>query len=164
MVAIPSTCSARATLGEWEYMDRFYVSHRRWTNAGDDCSCPDFFKLGSRWMLLHFCHQVPSGSRYYLGRYEDRRFYPESFELINWPGGNLHAPRTMLDDKGRRILFANLNEGRTPDACEAAGWKGIMSLPVVIALTPDDTGICYDRRTASLAPRSAPIRRYSGRG
>ena len=131
-------------LAEWEYVDRFYESERKWSGDKDDCSCPDFFRLGSRWMLLHFCHYFPSGSRYYLGRYEDQRFYPETFDRINWPGGNIHAPRTMLDEKGRRILFANLNEGRRMDVCQASGWYGVMSLPVVISLAADGNSICYE--------------------
>jgi len=130
--------------GSWEYMHPFYESDRRWTDAKDDCSCPDFFKMGSRWMLLHFCHQRPSGSRYYLGRFEDDRFYPETFERINWPGGNMHAPRTMLDEKGRRILFANLNEGRSMSTCLESGWYGAMSLPVVISLAADGNSLCYE--------------------
>ena len=134
-------------LGEWEYLHRFYESDRRWTDAKDDCSCPDFFALGSRWMLLHFCHQSPSGSRYYLGRFEDDRFYPETFSRINWPGGNIHAPRTMLDQRGRRILFANLNEGRTMSTCQASGWYGVMSLPVVISLASDRNTVCYEPPT-----------------
>ena len=125
-------------LGSWEYMHRFYESERRWTDGKDDCSCPDFFEIGSRWMLLHFCHQRPSGTRYYLGRFEQDRFYPEAFDRINWPGGNIHAPRTMLDEKGRRILlFANLNEGRDMSVCIESGWYGVMSLPVVISPAPD---------------------------
>ena len=137
----------------WEYMHRFFESERRWTDARDDCSCPDFFEIGSKWMLLHFCHQRPSGSRYYLGRFEHDRFYPETFERINWPGGNTHAPRTMRDGKGRRILFANLNEGRDMSVCEAAGWYGVMSLPVVISLAPDGNTLCYEPPTELLALR-----------
>lgn len=131
-------------LGAWEYMDRFYVSERRWTSVDDDCSCPDFFTLGTKRMLLHYCHHDPHGSRYYLGRYEDERFFPESFDRINWPGGNLHAPRTMLDKQGRRILFANLNEGRNQSVCQASGWSGVLSLPVVISLAADGNTICYE--------------------
>jgi beta-fructofuranosidase len=131
-------------LSAWEYVDRFYESDRRWTSGKDDCSCPDFFELGSKRMLLHYCHHHPHGSRYYLGRFEDQRFYPEAFDRINWPGGNLHAPRTMLDEKGRRILFANLNEGRSMNACVASGWMGVLNLPVIISLAPDRNTICYE--------------------
>ena len=99
---------------EWHYLNQFYQSDRQWTNVRDDCSCPQLFEIGSEdektWMLLHFCHHEPMGSRYYLGRYENHRFFPETFDRINWPGGNIHAPRSMLDGQGRRIMFVNLNE------------------------------------------------------
>ena len=125
----------------WEYVHRFYRSERQWTDAKDDCACPEFFRIGSgeaaQWMLLHFCHNPPGGSRYYLGSYRDRRFHPESFDRVNWPGGNLHAPRAMLDGRGRRIMFANLNERRPVDELVAAGWSGCMSLPVALTLGPD---------------------------
>ena len=131
----------------WEYVHQFYRSRREWTDASDDCACPEFFRIGSgeaaKWMLLHFCHNAPGGSRYYLGSYRDRRFQPECFDRINWPGGNLHAPRAMLDGKGRRIMFANLNERRPPDELVAAGWSGCMSLPVALTLAPGGRSVRF---------------------
>ena len=97
----------------------------------------------AKWMLLHFCHNAPGGSRYYLGSYRDRRFHPESFDRINWPGGNLHAPRAMLDGHGRRILFANLNERRPAGELVAAGWSGCMSLPVALTLARDGGSVRF---------------------
>jgi sucrose-6-phosphate hydrolase SacC (GH32 family) len=110
-------------------------------------------------MLLHFCHHFPSGSRYYLGRYQDQQFIPETFDRINWPGGNIHAPRTLLDDRGRRILFANLNEGRSMASCQASGWYGVMSLPVVISLAADGNAICYEPASELEALRHHPQQR-----
>ena len=128
-------------LAGWDYVDRFYRSERCWTDIDDDCACPDFFELGGKSMLLHFCHQRRAGSRYYLGRYENHSFHPDAFDRINWPGGNIHAPRAMLDGLGRRILFVNLNEGRKESACVASGWSGVLSLPVVISLPPDGSAV-----------------------
>ena len=31
----------------WEYVHQFYRSRREWTDANDDCACPDFFRIGS---------------------------------------------------------------------------------------------------------------------
>ena len=148
-------------LQSWEFMDRFYKSERRWTDGNDDCACPQFFQLGDKWMLLHFCHRIPAvsvrsaGSRYYLGQYRDHRFYPEAFDLINWPCGNLHAPRTLFDDDGRCILFANLHEGRSQAACERSGWSGALSLPVVISLAPGNDAIEYEPAVELQALRRA---------
>ncbi len=152
-------------LADWEYMHRFFRSQRRWTDARDDCSCPQLFRFGERWMLLHFCHRRPSGyvtasgSRYYLGRYQDRRFQPEAFDFINWPGGNFHAPRVLLDEDGRRILFANLNEGRSQAECERSGWSGALSMPVVIAPAAQGDAIEYAPAAELAALRHEPRER-----
>lgn len=146
----------------WEYVDRFLQSQRRWTDAGDDCSCPQLFELGDRWMLLHFCHRRPQGylrpmgSRYYLGRYRGRRFEPEAFDHINWPGGNFHAPRCLLHADGRRILFGNLHEGRSQAACERSGWSGALSMPVVISLAPGGRSLHYEPAAELEALRREP--------
>ena len=41
----------------------------------EDLSCPDFFKIGNKYMLLGISHSI--GARYYLGDYRDNQFYPE---------------------------------------------------------------------------------------
>jgi len=151
-------------LQSWEHMHQFYTSERRWTHEDDDCACPDFFQMGDRWMLLHFCHRTTAkgrygrraGSRYYLGRYENNRFYPESFDRINWPNGNIHAPRSMLDDQGRRLLFTNLSEGRTESASEKSGWSGVLGLPVIMTLAPEGDSILYEPVPELQALRTDP--------
>ncbi|MCY3907187.1 MAG: glycoside hydrolase family 32 protein [Anaerolineaceae bacterium] len=146
----------------WEYVDRFFQSQRRWTDAGDDCSCPQLFELGDKWMLLHFCHRRPqgyvrpTGSRFYLGHHRGQRFEAEAFGPINWPGGNFHAPRCLLDEDGRRILFANLHEGRSQAACERSGWSGVLSMPVVISLAPGGGTILYEPAAELEALRREP--------
>ena len=92
-------------------MHPFYQSDRRWTDADEDCAVPNFFPLGKKWVLLFASHK--RGAQYYIGRYENDHFYPEQHGRgLNWSGGQVIAPITMLDDKGRRIFFAWLNEAR----------------------------------------------------
>ncbi len=43
----------------------------------------------------------------------------------------------MLDDKGRRILWGWIREGRSEAAQRAAGWAGVMSLPRLVSLAAD---------------------------
>lgn len=152
-----------ADTAAWEYVHQFYRSQRRWTAAGDDCACPEFFRIGpeqaATWMLLHFCHHAPGGSRYYLGRYRDRQFQPHSFDRINWPGGNLHAPRALLDGQGRRIMFANLNERRPAEELVAAGWSGCMSLPVELTLAPGGQSVRFAPVAELRALRHRPSER-----
>ena len=124
-------------LVHWEYLHPFYQSQRRWTNAGEDCAVPDFFPLGRKHVLLFASHE--RGAQYYIGRYENDHFYLEQHARMNWPGGHLIAPITMLDGTGRRIFFAWVNEARGDARNRAAGWAGVMTIPRVLSLADDDT-------------------------
>jgi sucrose-6-phosphate hydrolase SacC (GH32 family) len=119
---------------DWEYLGPFYRSERRWTAVGDDCACPDFFPLGRKHMLLMHDHWPFNHCHYYLGRCEGRRFYPETYGQMSWPGGQLAGPETLADDQGRRIFFGWIYEART---WEEHGWASVMSLPRVLSLGED---------------------------
>jgi sucrose-6-phosphate hydrolase SacC (GH32 family) len=123
-------------LHHWEYLHPFYRSERRWTDPVEDCACPDFFPLGHRHMLLMHGHRPYGQVHYYLGRYEDERFYPEIHSRMNWPGGQLCAPETLLDDQGRRVFFGWIREARP---WEDHGWASVMSLPRLLSLGKDGT-------------------------
>ena len=45
---------------------------------------------------------------------------------------------TLLDDKGRRILFGRLHEARYSYVQRASGWAGMFALPMVLSLSDDD--------------------------
>jgi beta-fructofuranosidase len=107
-----------------------------WTTPGEDCSCPDFFKIGDKYALLCISHKV--GGRIYLGRFENERFHPEKHIRMNWPGGQFFAPESLVDPNGRRIIWAWVTDPRTILTQKATG-SGVQSLPRVLALTPDGT-------------------------
>lgn len=119
----------------WQYVHPFYQSDRRWTDADEDCAVPDFFPLGNKWALFFASHK--RGCQYYIGRYENDHFYPEQHARMNWSGGQVIAPITMQDDRGRRILFAWINEARVEARHRVGGWAGMLGLPRVLTL-PDD--------------------------
>ncbi len=122
-------------LENWEYRGPFYKSSREWTSEVEDCACPDFFPMGDRHMLLMHGHRPYAGiAHYYLGRYEGDRFYPEMHGRMNWPGGQLSGPETLLDGKGRRIFFGWIREARL---WEGHGWASVMTLPRVLSLFED---------------------------
>ena len=122
-------------LVHWEYRHAFYEPNPSWTDEEEDCACPDFFPLGDRHMLLCISHYA--GARYYLGRYENEAFHPERHVRMNWPGGTMFAPESLLDGNGRRIFWGWICPGRSQTAQEAAGWSGVMSLPRVLSLEED---------------------------
>ena len=118
----------------WEYRGPFYKSSRQWTDEIEDCACPDFFPLGDKYMLLMHGHRPYGMAHYYLGRYENAQFYPETHGRMNWQGGQLSGPETLLDDKGRRIFFGWIREARP---WEKQGWASVMTLPRLLSLNED---------------------------
>lgn len=124
----------------WEYRGPFYKSSRRWTDEVEDCACPDFFPLGDKYMLLMHGHRPYGMAHYYLGRYEDEQFYPETHGRMNWQGGQLSGPETLLDDKERRIFFGWIREARP---WEKYGWASVMTLPRLLSLN-EDGSLCIE--------------------
>ena len=124
-----------ADLAHWEYVHPFYQPNPQWTGPEEDCACPDFFPLGGRHMLLAISHA--RGARYYLGRYQDETFVPEEHHRMNWPGGTCFAPESLVDDRGRRIMWAWVLDRRGETARRASGWSGVMTLPRALSLGDD---------------------------
>ena len=122
-------------LANWEYRGPFYKSERRWTDPIEDCACPDFFPLGNKHMLLMHTHRPYGQCQYYIGRYDKERFHPEVHGRMSWPGGQICAPETLLDDKGRRIFWGWIHE----EGPATNGWRSVASLPRVLSLAKDST-------------------------
>ena len=115
----------------WEYLRPFYSPHPDWTGPEEDCACPDFFKLGDRYMLACISH--PRGARYYLGRYQDGTFIPEEHHRMNWPGGSCFAPETLLDDQQRRVFWAWVLDQRKGEWI-VKNELGVMTMPRILSL------------------------------
>jgi beta-fructofuranosidase len=125
----------------WKYLHKFYESDRKWTGLDEDNMCPDFFALppaadggpaSDRHMLLFISHN--HGCQYYLGRYADDRFHPETHGRMSWVDNAFFAPESILDGQGRRIMWAWIREMR-----KTTGWSGTLSLPRVLYLGEDKT-------------------------
>lgn len=85
--------------------------------VGEDISCPNFFKLGNKWVLLCISH--PLGCRYYIGDWDAKaeQFVPEKHVRMNWrrddqPAWGLFnrtdffAPESVLTPDGRRVMWS----------------------------------------------------------
>ena len=112
---------------------------------GEDISCPNFFPIGDRWMLLCISHSL--GCRYYIGDWDAEReqFVPQTHGRMNWRRDeqpvygcgmrtDYFAPESVLTPDGRRVMWAWLHSAG-PDA--ALEKKTIQSLPRELSL-PDD--------------------------
>jgi beta-fructofuranosidase len=134
--ALVGTKLHRSTnLTDWEFLHGLLKSDRPLPHVGEDVSCQDFFPLGDRRVLLFMSHL--KGVQYYIGRYQDGFLIPERHGRMNWKGGTLIAPETLLDGKGRRVFWAWACEARTSVAQKAAGWSGVYTLPRILSLEPD---------------------------
>lgn len=136
-------------LQTWNYVGPFMtkempeVSRSGDIKTNEDISCPNFFKLGDKWMLLCISHI--RGCRYYLGQWKDEQFTPDFHARMNWSlsdgmkdgghGGEFFAPESLLAPDGRRIMwawcFASSKSGGN------SLWDGILSLPRELSLPAD---------------------------
>lgn len=116
----------------WEYLNPLMVGDR--TRNGVIWECPNFFKLGEKWVLIVSMHDGKDTVRvlYFVGTYENHRFTPEYHDLLDH--AYLYAPLTLLDDSGRRLLWGWLREGRSKQAHTKAGWAGAQSIPRELSL------------------------------
>lgn len=136
-------------LTTWKYAGPFMtkempeVSRSGDIKTNEDISCPNFFKLGNKWVL--FCISHIHGCRYYLGDWKDEQFTPDFHARMNWSlsdgmkdgghGGEFFASESLLTPDGRRVMwawcFASSRSGGN------SLWDGILSLPRELSLPAD---------------------------
>jgi beta-fructofuranosidase len=118
-------------LEKWELVGDFF-HHDEPSGVLD---CPDFFKLGDKYVLLY----LGGGLKYIIGEFKNEQFHPEKIGTMTWKSGVGYAPESLLDDKGRRIMWAALYDTRTVWGgadyfLMKHGWDGTMTLPRVLSL------------------------------
>jgi beta-fructofuranosidase len=126
----------------WEYLHPLCAGSKVQISDGNDpvatgemWECPDFFPLGSKHVLL----VSTRGSVFYsVGAYSRHTFRPEMQGNADL-GGEYYAARSMVDDRGRRILWGWIREGRSEAAHRSAAWAGVMSLPRLLSLAEDNS-------------------------
>ncbi len=121
--------------GEWEYCGDLMGKSVEGVSINEDVSCADLFRIGDKHMLLCISHRL--GCRYYLGDWKNEQFYPEFHEKMSWVDNSFFAPESLLDDKGRRIMWAWIFDKPGFGVRKDFGWSGTMSLPRVLSLDKD---------------------------
>jgi beta-fructofuranosidase len=76
---------------------------------------------------------------------------------MSWNDRAFFAPESVVDDRGRRIMWAWIFDGREPETQQASGWSGTMSLPRVLWLGGDGT-------LRMTVPEELALLRYNPRG
>jgi beta-fructofuranosidase len=116
--------------GEWNH-----GTMRNPVDSGEMWECPDFFPLGDKHVLLYSTERKVYWE---VGTFDrrDLRFHAESRGLLDH--GSYYAMKSMVDARGRRILWGWVQETRSPDETRAAGWAGAMALPRVLSLDSEN--------------------------
>jgi beta-fructofuranosidase len=131
----PGLVKAPSLAGEWKYVGDLLANTVPGVSINEDVSCADFFKIGDRRMLLCISHRL--GARYYLGDWKNEQFHPTFHEKMSWVDNSFFAPESLLDDKGRRIMWAWIFDGPGFKMRSDYRWSGTMSLPRVLSLGAD---------------------------
>jgi beta-fructofuranosidase len=133
----PAVAKSDSLGGEWKYVGDLMANALPGVSINEDVSCADLFKIGDKYMLLCISHGL--GCRYYLGDWKGEQFHPAFHEKMSWVDNSFFAPESLLDNKGRRIMWAWIFDGPQFKTRTDYGWSGTMSLPRVLSLGEDGT-------------------------
>jgi len=121
----------------WRYIGPLFISQ----DTGVMLECPNLLKLKDKHLLM--VNSLESGSSYYVGNFEDDKFYSQYHSSLDV--GEFYAPHVLADEKGRQILFGWSWEGgwqwdkRNDPVFKSMEWAGVCSLPRVLSLDQDGT-------------------------
>lgn len=122
---------------DWKYDTTLASNDNRY---GRMWECPDFFKLGDKWLLITSPQDlVPQGLEFdngnvtlcIAGEYnaQNEKFTEQNVQTLDY-GIDFYAPQTILAPDGRRIMIGWMQNWDTCQMCpEDAKWFGQMSLP-----------------------------------
>jgi beta-fructofuranosidase len=132
-------------LRKWTLVGDFLSHNLPDTMIGEDISCPNFFPLGDKWILLCISHSL--GCRCYIGDWDGaaEQFVPQKHVRMNWRRDeqpiyglfqrtDFFAPESVLTTDGRRVMWAWVTSVGIDGALQR---KTIQSLPRELSL-PDD--------------------------
>ena len=92
--------------------------------------CPNFFKLGNRWVLIVSPHRKVE---YFTGTFDAAagQFVAQQRGLMDH-SDNYYAPNCMEDPEGRRVLW-----GWVRGFKDSRGWNGCFTLPRIVTMGSD---------------------------
>lgn len=136
-------------LKEWKFLNTI-GSHR--DDMGNNWECPDLFELEGRYILIVSLQHFGEGSNskthhevvYSIGDFDANtgRFEFKDYHKIDM-GFDFYAPQTTIDDRGRRLIVAWMNEWNTEKPTQTLGhnWAGAMTMPREVKL--DGDRLCF---------------------
>lgn len=117
----------------WKFIN---IVARAKKNMGDMWECPDIFKLDGKYMfMVSEIYEIPvkiHSAIYMIGDYdfEKNRFKYKNYFPVDY-GFDFYAAQTILDNKGRRIMIAWMDNWETTcqELTDNHNWSGAMTLP-----------------------------------
>jgi beta-fructofuranosidase len=128
---------------QWEYLHPLLQGDINCTEpvwTGANWECPNFFALGDKHVLVISVQASSSESLYpiyFVGDYQQQRLEVlTQAKLVH--GDCFYAPQIMRAPDGRKLMWGWLREQRPDNLAQAAGWSGVMSIPIEVSLRSDD--------------------------
>lgn len=106
---------------------------------GDMWECPDLFPIQDKHALIVSPMNMENGKNIIqVGDmdYEKHHFKKDYFVEVD-EGFDFYAAQTFLDEKGRRILIAWMDQWETEFPTKGEGWAGAMTVPREIKLNKE---------------------------
>ncbi len=111
-------------LQHWKYLHPLTIGNK---TASKPWECPNFFKLGKKWMLII----SPFGKvMYTIGTFENLQFQHTKWKIFDH-SKNFYATNTLHDEENRLILFGWI---RGDKSWKQKKWHGCISLPKILSL------------------------------
>ena len=125
----------------WTYLHPMCVGDKHdstslWT--GSVWEVPQLHCLGDMHVLIvTVWENDPLYSVYFSGSYRNQRFIPETVQKLDFGDRHFYAAHTIVDSRGRRLMWGFIGEGRSTERQQATGWSGVMALPRELSLRDD---------------------------
>ncbi len=120
-----------------ELMDWKYVGILFHHPTANDVECPNFVKIGNKWVLLV---SVFGHVEWFSGSLADHKFVSEKTGIL---ADGSYASQILKDKTGKPIHLAWINTGNH------VGWNGVMTLPSELSLSKD--GVLFRKPIAALS-------------
>ena len=117
----------------WKFLNKMFEDP-----AFKFLECPNMLKFGDKYVLVY----SPSEAvRYHVGSLDENyKFISESDGILDnsgWEG--FYAPNTLIDPKGRKIMWGWMTDTSRGEFQGANGWAGAQSIPRILTLAEDNT-------------------------
>jgi beta-fructofuranosidase len=114
-------------LTQWKYLGVLFTHPDA---AVKNIECPNFFKLGDRWLLIVSPH---GPVEYFTGTFDPvaGKFAAQQRGLMDY-SGNYYAPNCTEDPQRRRVLWGWIRGFKS-----GRGWNGCLTLPRIISMGAD---------------------------